>query len=233
MGGTINKNLGAVTLDININRQSPDWFEEYYYSNNFRWDNDFDASTSLLVKASYELPFITIGLKQSIIDNYVYFGTDAKPKQYLGTLNISSLYSTFNLKLNKLEMIGFASFQTSNNKDIIHLPSFQAKMKIAYNITLVKNNSMMQPSITINYFTKYYADAYMPVLRTFYLQNEVRIGNFPYIDLCVTFKIKRANIYILYTNMYSLTNDNRYFTTPHYPIRDSRFCLGINWRLYK
>ena len=92
---------------------------------------------------------------------------------------------------------------------------------------------MMQPSLTIKYFTKYYADAYMPALRTFYLQNEVQVGNFPYIDLCVTFKIKRANIYVLYTNMYSLTNDNRYPTTPHYPMRDSRLCFGINWRLYK
>ena len=113
------------------------------------------------------------------------------------------------------------------------IPTFQGKIKLAYNINLVKNISMMQPSITINYFTEYYADAYMPALRTFYLQNEIKVGNFPYIDLCVTFKIKRANIFVQYTNMYSLTGNNRYFTTPHYPMRDSRFCLGVNWRLYK
>ena len=231
--GIEKKNWGLLKFDINVNRQSPSWFEEYYYSNNFRWNNDFDASISYLIKCSYELPFITIGLKQSTIDNYIYFGTDSKPKQYSGTLSVSSLYSTFNLNFNKLEMIGFASLQTTNNDDIVHLPTFQAKFKIAYNITLVKNNSMMQPSIAVKYFTKYYADAYMPALRTFYLQNEVQVGNYPYIDLCVTFKIKRANMYVLYTNMYSLTNDNRYMTTPHYPIRDSRLCLGISWRLYK
>ena len=91
----------------------------------------------------------------------------------------------------------------------------------------------MQPSITINYFTEYYADAYMPSLRTFYLQNEVKVGNFPYIDLCITFKVKEANIFVQYTNMYSLTKNYRYFTTPHYPMRDSRFCLGVKWRLSK
>lgn len=231
--GTSNKNWGALKFDININRQSADWFEEYYYSNNFRWDNDFKPATSLLLHGSYELPFLTIGIKQTTIDNYIYFGTDAKPQQYSSALSISSLYSTFNIALNKFEMIGFASLQTTNNDEVIHLPNFQGKIKLAYNITLVKNNSMMQPSITIKYFTEYYADAYMPALRTFYLQNEVKVGNFPYIDLCVTFKIKRANIFVLYTNMYSLTLDNRYFTTPHYPMRDSRLCFGINWRLYK
>lgn len=231
--GSYTKNIGALKFDVNLNRQSADWFEEYYYSNNFRWNNNFNPSTSLLLQGSYELPYLTIGIKQTTIENYIYFGTDARPKQHSGTVNISSLYSTFNVKLNKFELIGFASLQATDNNDVIHIPTFQGKLKLAYNITLVKNISMMQPSVTINYFTEYYADAYMPALRTFYLQNDTKVGNFPFIDLCITFKIKRANIFVQYTNMYSLTRDNRYFTTPHYPMRDSRFCLGVNWRLYK
>ena len=231
--GTYNKNFGALKFDISLDRKSADWFEEYYYSNNFRWDNDFNPATSLLLQGSYELPYLKIGIKHNTVNNYIYFGTDAKPTQYSDIVTVSSIYSTFNVKLNKFEFIGFASLQTTNNTDIIHLPTFQGKIKFAYNITLVKNISLMQPSIAVNYFTKYYADAYMPALRTFYLQDDVKIGNFPYIDLCVTFKIKRANIFVQYTNMYSLTRYNGYYTTPHYPMRDSRFCLGVNWRLYK
>ena len=230
--GTSKKNFGLLKFDVNFNRQSADWFEEYYYSNNFRWDNNFKPSTSLLLHGSYELPFLEIGVKHTNINNYIYFGTDAKPQQHSENISVSSLYTTFCVNLNKFEFIGFASLQTTNT-DVIHLPTFQGKIKLAYNITLVKNISLMQPSITVNYFTKYYADAYMPALRTFYLQNEIEVGNFPYIDLCVTFKIKRANIFVQYTNMYSLTKYNAYFTTPHYPMRDSRFCLGVNWRLYK
>lgn len=231
--GTYKKNIGALTFNVNLNRQSADWFEEYYYSNNFRWDNNFDPTTTLILQGSYELPFLTIGIKNTTINNYIYFGTNVKPEQHSGALNISSLYSTFDVKINKFEFVGFASLQATDNNDIIHIPNFQAKAKFAYNITLVKNISMMQPSIIINYFTEYYADAYMPALRTFYLQNDTKVGNFPYIDLCVTFKIKRANIFVQYTNMYSLTKDYRYYTTPHYPMRDSRFCFGVKWRLYK
>ena len=231
--GTKNKNFGSILFDININRQSADWFEEYYYSNNFRWDNNFKPSQSLLLKASYKLKSFNIGIEQTTINDYIYFNYDAKPSQHDGTINIWSLYSTFNLKLNRFEFIGFASLQSTDNDDIIHIPSFHGKIKLGYTLPIVKNISSVQPSIVINYFTEYYADAYMPALRTFYLQNEVKVGNYPYIDLCVTFKIKRANIFVQYTNMYSLTSDNRYFTTPHYPMRDSRFCLGVNWRLYK
>lgn len=231
--GTNKKNLGALKFDVNVNRQSADWFEQYYYSNNFRWENDFNPATSLLLEGSYELPFFSIGIKQTTIDNYIYFGTDAKPKQNSGTLNISSLYSTFNVSLNRFEFVGFFSLQKADNEDVIHLPAFQGKIKFGYTIPLVKNISSIQPSIVVNYFTEYYADAYMPSTRTFYLQNDVKVGNYPYIDFCLTFKIKRANVFAQYTNMYSLTRNNRYFTTPHYPMRDSRFCFGVVWRLYE
>lgn len=231
--GTSKKNAGALSFDVKLTKQSPDWFEEYYYSNNFRWSNDFKSEAYLQLKVSYLLPFIEIGLKQTNINNYIYFGTEAEPQQYLGKVNVNSLYSNFNIKFNKLEMIGFASLQTTTNNNVIHLPYFHGKIKLAYNIDLVKNISIMQPSIVFNYFTEYYADAYMPALRTFYLQDKVKVGNFPYIDFCVTFKIKNANVFVQYTNIYSLTGDNRYFTTPHYPMRDSRFCLGVSWRLYE
>ena len=91
----------------------------------------------------------------------------------------------------------------------------------------------MQPAFVINYFTEYYADAYMPALRTYYLQDDVKIGNYPFLDFYLTFKVKRANLFVGYTNIYSLSKDNRYFTTPHYPMRDSKFIFGVKWRLYQ
>lgn len=122
--------------------------------------------------------------------------------------------------------------QVTDNDNVIHLPLVYGKLKLGWNIPLVKGVSMMQPAVVINYFTEYYADAYMPALRTFHLQNEVKIGNYPFLDICVTFKLKRANLYVAYTNVYSLAKDNRYFTTPHYPMRDSKIMFGLRWRLY-
>lgn len=96
-----------------------------------------------------------------------------------------------------------------------------------------ENVSALQPSFVINYFTEYYADSYMPALRTYHLQNEVKIGNYPFVDFFLTFKLKRSNIFLGITNIYSFTKDNRYFSTPHYPARDYKFIFGLNWRLYK
>ena len=231
--GTFNRNIGSVAFDINLSRKSPDWFEQSYYSNNFRWDNDFSPSTYMRLKGSYEYQWLTIGLKQTVIDHYIYFGEDAKPAQHTGTVSITSAFANFDFKWKYFEIAGMASMQMTDNDNVIHLPLIYGKVKFGWNINLVKGISMLQPAVVINYFTEYYADAYMPALRTFHLQNEVKIGNYPFLDIVVTFKLKRANIFVAYTNVYSLTKDNRYFTTPHYPMRDSKIMFGIRWRMYK
>ena len=231
--GTYKKNLGAFTFDVNLSRKSPDWFEETYYSNNFRWSNNFSPATYMKLQAAYEFHNIKIGIKQTTIDHYIYFADNSKPAQYTGTLNISSAFAKFDIKLKHFEVGGFASMQVADNENVIHLPLFYGKLKLGWNITLVKGISMMQPSVVINYFTEYYADAYMPSLRTFYLQNDVKIGNYPFLDFFLTIKVKRANLFVGYTNIYSLSNDNRYFTTPHYPMRDSKFIFGVKWRMYQ
>ena len=231
--GTYKKNFGDLVFDINLSRQSADWFEQFYYSNNFRWDNNFSPSTYIMLKGAYETPWFSIGLKQTTIDHYIYFDLDAKPNQHAIPVVIASAFAKFDLRIRLMELSGFASIQMSDNENVMHLPFIHGKIKFGWNITLVKGVSKMQPSFVVNYFTEYYADAYMPALRTFHLQNDVKIGNYPFVDFYLTFKLKRANIFLGYTNLYSFTRDNRYFTTPHYPMRDSRLIFGARWRLYK
>lgn len=231
--GTYTKNIGALKFDFNLARKSPDWFETYYYSNNFRWENNFDPASHLMLKGSYEFRWFDVGVKNRAITNYIYFAENAKPAQYTGTLNVFSIFAKFDFKFRVFEVSGILSMQKANNEDVVHLPTFYGKVKMGWNITLVKNVSLLQPSIVLNYFTEYYADAYMPATRTYYLQNEVKIGNYPFVDIYLTFKLKRASVYFGITNVYSFTKDNRYFLTPHYPARDYKLLLGVNWRLYK
>ncbi|MGN0032907.1 MAG: putative porin [Candidatus Limimorpha sp.] len=230
--GTNEKNYGHLTFNANLTKESPDWFEEFYYSNSFRWENNFKKSTYFRISGEYDFRFVKFGIRHTTIDNYIYFAENAKPAQISGNINIISLFTQIDFKHKWLEISGFATLQKSDNESVLHLPMLHCKMKIGCNINLVKGISLIQPSVVIGYFTKYYADAYMPSLRTFYLQDDVLIGNYPFVDLYITFKLKRANIFVGYTNIYSITYDCRYFTTPHYPMRDSKILLGVKWRLY-
>ena len=230
--GTTRKNYGQAIFDFELKRQSANWFEESYYSNHFRWENDFKAATYLSFNLKYKFRDYCIGVRQTSIANFIYFGTDALPTQHEEMFSIREAYLSFYQKLWRFEIEGFASLQKSSNEDVIHLPLVQGSLKFGYSQPLFHKAATLHPSVTVRYFTKYYADAYMPAIRSFYLQNEVQIGNFPFIDLALAIKVKKAHIYVTYTNMFLLSGNHNSFIAPHYPMRDSRIFIGVNWRLF-
>ena len=230
--GTSSKNWGFATFDVEVKRQSASWFEESYASNHFRWENDFKAATYLDFSLKYHYKTYCIGVKQTSIANYIYFGTDARPTQYDGMFSIREAYLSFYQKLWRFELEGFACLQKASNEEVVHLPLFLGRLKVAYSQPIFRKAATLQPSLTVQYFTKYYADAYMPATRTFHLQNEVEIGNFPFIDLAVSIKVKKADIFVSYSNMFLLTGNYDAFIAPHYPMRGSKFFIGVNWRLF-
>ena len=230
--GTTQKNFGLAVFDVEFKRQSANWFETSYTSNHFRWENDFKAATYLVFNLKYQFRDYCIGVRQTSINNFIYFGTDARPVQNEGMFSIREAYLSFYQKLWRFELEGFASLQKSNNENVVHLPLVQASLKIGYAQPMFRKKATLYPSITVRYFTKYYADAYMPATRTFYLQNEVEIGNYPFIDVALAIKVQRAHIYAAYSNMFLLTGIRNSFIAPHYPMRDSRVYIGVNWRLF-
>ncbi|MBQ6771867.1 MAG: hypothetical protein IJP44_12950 [Bacteroidales bacterium] len=230
--GTSTRNWGFATFDVEVKRQSANWFEESYSSNHFRWENEFKAATYLYFNLKYNYKDYGIGVRQTSIANYIYFGTDARPAQHDGMFSIREAYLSFYQKLWRFEMEGYACVQKASDEEVVHLPLFMGRLKVAYSQPMFRKAATLQPSLTVQYFTKYRADAYMPATRTFHLQNEVEIGNFPFIDLALSIKVKKANIYVVYSNMFLLTGNYDAFIAPHYPMRSSKFFIGVNWRLF-
>ncbi len=230
--GNANNNYGIATLDAELKRQSANWFEESYSSNHFRWENDFKAATYMTINLKYSYKSYGIGIKQTTISNLIYFGTNARPTQHNAIFSIREAYLNFYQNLGRFELEGFASLQKSSNEEVVHLPLFCGQLKFGYAQPIFHKAATLMPSVTVRYFTKYYADAYMPATRTFYLQNEVPIGNFPFIDLALSIKMKKAHIFISYNNLFQLTGNYNSFIAPHYPIRNRKIFIGINWRLF-
>lgn len=230
--GNTERNWGKLTVDFNMKRQSPTWFETSYHSNHFRWENDFHAATYLSLNANYHYKFFNVGLRHTTINDLIYFNEEARPTQHDGLASISELYGNFSLKPGRFQIEGFLALQKASNDNILHLPALQSRLKFSYSQPIFKKAAILQPSLTVNYFTKYYADAYMPALRAFYLQHEVKVGNYPFIDLALAINVKKADIYVQYSNMFLLTGNHDAFIAPHYPMRDSKIFFGINWRLF-
>ena len=221
-----------LTFDIDLRRQSPTWFETKYHSNHFRWENDFHAATYLTMELHGQYKSFHAGIKNTTVNDYIYFGTDARPTQHDGVVSIREVYGSASATLGRFQLEGFFCLNMVSNEAVIHLPTFQSRLKVGYSQPIFKKAATLQPSLTVNYFTKYHADAYMPALRTFYLQNDVLVGNYPFIDLALAINVKQADLFVQYSNMFLLTGNYDAYVAPHYPMRGSKIFFGINWRLF-
>ncbi len=224
--------FGKLTFDVDMKRQSPTWFESSYYSNHFRWENDFHAATYLSFDLRYHYKTFMIGARQTSINDLIYFNQEARPAQHDGFVSVRELYGTYAYSIRRFRVEGFLSMNLVSDESVMRLPTFLGKLRFSYAQPIFKKAAILQPILTVQYFTKYHADAYMPALRTFYLQDEVSIGNFPYIDIALAINVKQADIYVQYSNLFLLTGNHDAFIAPHYPMRASKIFIGINWRLF-
>lgn len=231
--GTESRNLGHLFFRIKLLNQSPSWFYEKYTSNHFQWENNFSNSKVISFNGGYQVKKVAFGGNVHFLDKYMYLGYDAKPKQTMRTIKLLHLYSTFHIHPGKFDIVGSVNYQKTDSDTLLHLPEFSARLRLAFSQRVFSNAGIIQPGIDVSWFSAYYADAYMPALRSFYLQNEKVIGNYPFIDVYLALKVKRARLFVQYSNLFGLMKQYNYYTTLHYPMRDPRLYFGVSWKFFK
>ncbi len=91
---------------------------------------------------------------------------------------------------------------------------------------------MIAMFICLRLQSAFYADAYEPATARFYLQNEQRIGNYPYIDLHANLKLKRTRFFFILMNAASGFAGDNYYVAPNYPYYRRTFRIGVAWSFY-
>src|SRR5660397_116285 len=108
-------------------------------------------------------------------------------------------------------------WQKASNENFIHLPEFSTFVSAYYKFVLSKV-LFSQLGVDTRYNTSYYADAYSPSTGLFYIQNEKKYGNFPYIDVYISARLKRTRLFFKVMNVGTNFITQEYFTAAHYPM---------------
>jgi len=212
--------------------QQAGYLYNYFNSNYFRWDTTF--SQQKLIRAGIALNYSSLLLKidYNLIGDHVYLDQLARPVQHKGTVNVISAALSDEFRWRKWSLEGSLVYQYISNKDIIRLPDFMARVSIFPTLPLFQNAAVLQPGVDIFYNTAYYANAYMPALRMFHLQDDKKIGNYAYIDVFVNLMVKRFRIFAKYEHLNALWSQPKYYMVPHYPAQGAAFKFGLSWSFY-
>lgn len=227
------KDYPYVKANIEISDKEPNIFIERYYSNHFKWDNNFEKEKWFMLGGTIGADKwrFEAGYNIARINNYIYFDTTAIPKQSSG-VTITSAFIQKEFKLWHFYSTNRVVWQAYDNKEVINLPTFSVFSSLFFEYELVKNVLNARLGVNVFFRTKFYADAYSPATGLFYNQKVKEIGDYPVVDLFADFKWKRAILFLKFEHINQGMPNNEYFSALHYPLNQRIFKFGVSWIFY-
>jgi hypothetical protein len=220
-------------VNASMTNTTPDYFYNHYYSNHYKWDNNFNRIYSLKMGASYENPKwnFKAGFKYTIITNYVYWSEQVLPAQANSEFSVAQAFLNKNFKLGVLNIDNWVVYQKTTTAKYLHVPEIMARNCIYLTGTYAKVLHF-QFGVDTRYESKYYADYYSPALGMYYVQQNEQIGDYPWMDVFVNLKLKRTRFYVKYSNLGATLLKSGYYSTPNYAGQPALLGFGLSWTFY-
>jgi len=208
---------------------------------NYNWQNT-NFKNELTRTLLFELKsdkWLNASAQITQLDNHTYFSdtivsSQTKPQQYSGTINYLKVKASKNFSYGKFSLDNTLMYQNvTNGEEVFRVPDFITRNSIYYSNYIFKKKPMyIQTGITFKYFTKYYSNAYNPLVSEFHLQNNAEIGNFPLIDLFINAKVRQTRIFFKAEHINSIFSPKDYYSAPNYPYRDFVIRFGLVWNFF-
>lgn len=217
---------------IKVVYRMPDYIYQEFTSSRLRWNNDFGKTSQQELFVGFDRKNLYIKAKVLNISNYVYFNELYQPTQFGGNIQHIVIEARKDIRLGYWGADMRLVYQTVSQANVIRVPELTGKARLFYHRFLFNDVLEAELGVQVNYFTEYYADRYLPLLRSWHIQNAQKIGNYPFADVYFNAKIGKARLFVRYENFNANFMDNTYYASPSYPGLDSMFRFGISWVLF-
>ena len=210
----------------------------------YNWNNEtnkFNNQKINTLSAATNTKYASLKVQITNLTDHLYFKNDTtavkqyiKPKQFGGSINYLSVQASKEIKFRKFALDNTFLYQkVVQNEPILNLPQFTIRNTLYYSNYFYKRALYVQTGVTLNYFTRYAADDYNPVLGEFFVQNQTQIGNYPMIDFFINGRIRQTRIFLKAEHINSGFSGNKYFSAPNLPYRDFIVRFGVVWSFFQ
>lgn len=210
----------------------------------YNWFNDFENVKINSLEATADTQWLTASLQLRTIKDQLFFSDDqdgvndtlqiVTPKQYGKSINYLAIKIGREFRLGKFALDNTFLYQRADQEDdVLNVPEFVSRNTLYYSDYLFKRALYIQTGVTANYFTKYYANEYNPMLGEFFVQNQKEIGNFPMLDFFVNARIRQTRFFLKAEHFNSMFTGNKFYSAPHYPYRDFMIRFGLVWNFFQ
>lgn len=226
----------AFNFHFGTSLDEPEYYQQHYYSNHYRWDNDFSKISKTAVEGKVSIPHWNFGMEAgwTIVKNHVYYNGQAMASQNSGAVSVFKAAMNKDFRIAGIHLDNRVLFQVSSNDDVIPVPMLAVNSRWYWQFNIVRNVLQMQIGANITYNTMWYAPGYSPALGMFYNQKVEKYGNNPYMDVFVNMQWKRACIFVKMINIgQGWPMDRADYFSAHGYIRPQRgIKFGFWWPFY-
>ncbi|WP_267740646.1 putative porin [Myroides injenensis] len=214
---------------------------------NYNWNNNWNNEKVNQFDVTLNTPWVNLSGSYSTLKDKLYFSNNitsyndfgipdqvlVTPKQYGNTINYISLQASKDIHFGRFGLDNTILYQNVDQKDnIVNVPKFLTRNTFYYTDAFFDNALKFQTGITFKYFSKYYGDDYNPLLGDFFVQDKVKIGDYPVFDFFINMKVRTARIYIILEHFNSSMSGYNYYTAPNYPYKDFMLRFGLVWNFF-
>ena len=210
---------------------------------NYNWYHHFknEKINSIAIKAQTQ--WANAELQISNLDDFLYYSDDSTndsielvtPKQYSKSIQYLSLKANKEFRWWKLALDNTILYQkTQQNNDILNVPEIVTRNTLYFSQHFFQRALYLQTGVTFNYFTKYYANGYNPVIADFFVQNKKQIGDYSNLDFFINMRIRQTRIFVKAEHFNSAWGKtDTFYAAPGHPYRDFLIRFGLVWNFFQ
>lgn len=210
----------------------------------YNWSNSFNNEKINSFEFEGKTKWIDASLQYTILKDKLYFWNEGtasaemdtlyvKPRQDGNTINYLALKAHNDFKFWKFGIDNTVLYQNvQQSGNVLNVPAFVTRNTVYYTDRWFKKALQIQSGVTFQYFTKYYANGYNPLIGEFYSQERKKIGGFPMFDFFLNAKIQEFRVFLRAEHFNSSFTGNNFYSAPDYPYRDFTFRFGIIWDFF-
>ncbi len=250
--------LKNINTNISISKsvRSPNFnfilFRSAY--NSYNWYNE-SLKNEEISNAQFEISFkklLKITADYYTLDNYIFFKENANSLN--GEIDLYRFASPFQApsnikyykiklenhnKIGKFALINTVQYQKKEQNieldelETLNVPEWLTRNTLLYSTDILNKALFLQTGITFNYFTKFFADYYNPLLSELVTQNYKQIGDYPRLDFFINAKIQQTRIFVKVEHLNSSSTGYDFYSDPFNPYRDLSVRFGVVWNFFQ
>lgn len=224
--------MQTVWTNASFSNLQPAFHANRYLSNHFIWNKLFQKTAVLNLSAGYKYGGFKTSLTLWQLNNYVYYSDSVCPVQHNKPVNVARLLVSKFFKMGAFSFDNNICLQYSGNQNVISLPLIVDNHSFYWSTYLFKKALYTHIGADIYFSSAFYGPRYMPAVRQFYTQQQIKTGNYPMLDFFVNINIKRANLFAKLTHLQQGLMGYDYFLIPDYPLQGRAFKFGVSWKFY-